>query len=391
LQINGHTEVVVPARTGNLAENSGMDARLGRGLAVVALVLVSLGASYRTPNFVVTAPTQQIAEQVGQQAEKYRRELAIEWLGKTMPNWARPCPVTVQIGAHLGAGGVTSFVFDRGEVFGWQMNIQGPLDRALDSVLPHEVTHTIFASHFRRPLPRWADEGGCTTVEHESERYKQQKMLIQFLQTGRGIPFSQMFVMKEYPRDILPLYAQGHSLSSMLIAKGGKQKFLAYVGEGLDTEDWVTTTKKFYGFDSLGDLQETWLAWVRRGSPPLANESDVLLVSNEATEQRPRVLRGQSPDTNRGEPTVIAPLVAIQRPGRAPVQLANGSPQSNAWHPAGAARAAVTPQPGNIAGGLPGPSAPPVTRQVATPPVSNDPRQPSVYAAQPRAGDKLLR
>ncbi len=102
-----------------------MEARFWRGLAACALVLVSLGASYRTPNFVVTAPTQQIAEQVGQQAEKYRHDLAIEWLGKPMPNWARPCPVTVQIGANLGAGGVTSFVFDRGEVFGWQMNIQG--------------------------------------------------------------------------------------------------------------------------------------------------------------------------------------------------------------------------------------------------------------------------
>ena len=44
-----------------------------------------------------------------------------------------------------GAGGATSFVFDRGEVFGWKMNIQGSRERILDSVLPHEVTHTIFA------------------------------------------------------------------------------------------------------------------------------------------------------------------------------------------------------------------------------------------------------
>ncbi len=69
----------------------------------------------------------------------------------------------------------------------------------LDSVLPHEVTHTIFASHFRRPLPRWADEGACTTVEHPSERTKQQQMLIEFLHTNRGIPFHPMFAMKEYP------------------------------------------------------------------------------------------------------------------------------------------------------------------------------------------------
>ena len=89
--------------------------------------------------------------------------------------------------------------------------------RILDSVLPHEVTHTIFATHFRRPLPRWADEGACTTVEHHSERQKQQMFLIDFLHTGRGIAFNQMFAMKEYPQDVMPLYSQGYSLARYLV------------------------------------------------------------------------------------------------------------------------------------------------------------------------------
>ncbi|HEX4148174.1 MAG TPA: hypothetical protein VHY20_04265, partial [Pirellulales bacterium] len=245
-----------------------MEARIARAAVLVA-ALASMAAGHRTPNFVVEAPTPDIAQQVGDQAEKFRKDLAVEWLGKPMPNWSQPCPITVQVGDHLGAGGATSFVFNQGEVFGWQMNIQGPLDRVLDSVLPHEVTHTIFASHFRRPLPRWADEGGCTTVEHDSERMKQQKMLIAFLRTGRGIAFSQMFAMKEYPRDILPLYAQGHSLASFLMSQGGKQKFLNYLSEGMENDDWVAVTGRYYGFSSLGVLQTTRLDWVRRGSPPL--------------------------------------------------------------------------------------------------------------------------
>ena len=210
-------------------EKLSMEARIARAAVLVA-ALASVAAGHRTPNFVVEAPTPQIAQQVGDMAEKFRHDLAVEWLGKPMPNWSQPCPITVQVGDHLGAGGATSFVFNEGEVFGWQMNIQGPLDRVLDSVLPHEVTHTIFASHFRRPLPRWADEGGCTTVEHDSERLKQQKMLIAFLRTGRGIAFSQMFAMKEYPRDILPLYAQGHSLASFLIESRGQTEVLELPG-----------------------------------------------------------------------------------------------------------------------------------------------------------------
>ena len=157
--------------------------------ALLAAAVASMGASYRTANFVVEAPTPEIAQQIGQAAEKYRRELAVEWLGTEMRNWSQPCPITAQVGQHLGAGGATSFVFEHGEVFGWRMTIQGSLVRILDSVLPHEVTHTIFATHFRQPLPRWADEGACTTVEHASERSKQQHMLVDFLRTGRGIAF----------------------------------------------------------------------------------------------------------------------------------------------------------------------------------------------------------
>ncbi|MGH7139841.1 MAG: hypothetical protein ACREHD_29225 [Pirellulales bacterium] len=242
-----------------------MEARLV-STAFVAAALFSLGASHRTANFIVRAASPEVAKEVALSAEQYRRDLAIEWLGKEMPTWYQPCPITVEVGPQLGAGGATSFIFDHGDVFGWQMSIQGSRERILDSVLPHEVTHTIFASYFRRPLPRWADEGASSTVEHESERRKQQRMLIQFLRTHRGIAFNDMFAMKQYPRDILPLYAQGHSLATFLVAQGGKRKFLKYVKEGLDTNNWRTATTAHYRFESLGKLQNAWLDWVRHGS-----------------------------------------------------------------------------------------------------------------------------
>ncbi len=313
-----------------------MDAQLVRRW-VLALSLLALGATYRTPNFVVTAPTPQLAREVALAAEEYRRQLAQEWLGYTLPRWYRPCPIYVKVGPHLGAGGATSFYFDRGEVFGWRMTIQGSRERILDSVLPHEVTHTIFASHFRQPLPRWADEGACSTVEHPSERAKQQRMLIQFLRTGRGIAFSRMFQMKEYPRDVLPLYAQGHSLCTFLIQQGGKRKFIQYLEAGLQQENWPLVTRQFYGYPSLGALQQAWLDWVRRGSPALpggsAEEQPPLLAQagpargQTPTEgaagklPRPRpnlIYRAQSADPPRPpaparlrEPRVAGPLVPV--------------------------------------------------------------------------------
>src|SRR6185295_5718074 len=169
-----------------MERRQGMDARILRAAALVAAI-GSLGASHRTQNFVVSAPTQAMAEEIGRSAEKYRKQLALDWLGREMPNWSQACPITAHVGDNLGAGGATSFLFEHGEVYGWKMTIQGSLVRILDSVLPHEVTHTVFATHFRQPLPRWADEGACTTVEHQSEKAKQHTMLIEFLHTNRGI------------------------------------------------------------------------------------------------------------------------------------------------------------------------------------------------------------
>jgi hypothetical protein len=196
-------------------------------------------------------------------------------------------------------------VFDRGEVFDWRMDIQGSRERILDSVLPHEITHTIFACHFRQPLPRWADEGACTTVEHKSEISKQERMLIEFLQTRRGIAFSQMFAMKEYPQDVLPLYAQGHSLAQFLISQYGKQEFLEFIADGLKDENWPRAIADSYGYRDLSTLQNTWLDWVKQGRPPLQ------LVSNEKngpavkTVSTPTVVRGQDPVSDE-EPKQVA-------------------------------------------------------------------------------------
>jgi hypothetical protein len=195
--------------------------------------------------------------------------------------------VTVKVGPNLGAGGATTFTFDRGEVFGWHMSIQGSAERVLDSVLPHEITHMIFASHFRRPLPRWADEGGATSVEHVSERDKQKAMLDQFLRSGRGIAFDKMFAMTEYPADVLPLYAEGYSTAEFLIQTGGRRKYIAFIDDGLKGGDWAGALQKNYNISNLRELQNTWLAWVKQGSPmksqpaaPAAPSSPELLAAD---------------------------------------------------------------------------------------------------------------
>ena len=308
-----------------------MDALIKR-FALLALVVCSTGASYRTTNFLVTADSPQLAREIGDAAEAYRSRLAKEWLGRELPQWPQPCPIRAVVNPRLGAGGETSFMFNSeprrfgrptsagslrsapaGRPFGWNMMVQGSRERVLDSVLPHEITHTIFATHFGRPLPRWADEGACTTVEHASERAKQERLLYEFLTTGKGIAFNDMFAMMEYPSEMLPLYSQGYSVTRFLLQQGGQQTFVKFVQDGLDSNDWTAATQKHYGFESLSELQVTWLDWVKAGCPERRLDTSDESVAEQSSDKA---------SSNLSDPTPISTQNAESV----------GSPSSSSWY-----------------------------------------------------------
>lgn len=246
----------------------------------------------QSENFIVLCHDQQLAARVSSEAERLRRDLAIHWLGEELPPWSRRCPIQVKSGPKLGAGGETRFALYNGNVGDWQMSVQGTPERILDSVLPHEITHTILASHFA-PLnvhvPRWADEGACTTVEHDSEQGKHKKMLVDFMRTGRAMPFNRMFTLKDYPDDILPLYAQGHSVVEFLIAQSGPREFVGFLHQGMHSGSWEKAVRDHFGYETLGKLQIQWNAWIAAGRGEVgqfagrsAGSGNVALVSGTA-------------------------------------------------------------------------------------------------------------
>ncbi|MBM3964713.1 MAG: hypothetical protein FJ308_06545 [Planctomycetes bacterium] len=254
-----------------------MDARtLGLALALFT-TLVAPGFSQQvlgrrfvseTPNFRIFAQSPELATEVGQMAEEYRRHLGMHWLGRELSPWMEKVPVMVQSSPNLPASGETKYTLAAGSIRNIQMFLSGTRERILDSVLPHELTHTVLATHFApsgKPVPRWADEGACTTVEHSSERSKHDTMLVRFLSERRCFPFKTLFAMREYPSDIMPLYAQGYSLCAFLIAQGGPRQFVQFLERGMQDEDWASAVAINYGYPKLGKLQLAWNDWVSDG------------------------------------------------------------------------------------------------------------------------------
>jgi len=268
---------------------------------LLTLTLGSVEGEFVSPNFVVNAPTNEIARQVADAAEESRRKLAVHWYGHEINNWGSRCEVSVTIGKNLGAGGATRFKFDRGEVYDWKMDVQGSLERILDSVIPHEVNHTILACYFRRKVPRWADEGAATVVEHISEKSRSFDLAEKLVNQGRRIPLRVLLNMTQYPKgsdQVLAMYAQGYSLTEFLLQRKGRKHFLNFLNDA-HHRGWDRAIATFYGSQGIEKLEQKWSNWVLAGSPRLDLPKGQMLASTgvaASTGSSSSVVRSQGPD-----------------------------------------------------------------------------------------------
>ena len=233
---------------------------------VCSLLPALAGASHRTTNFAVEAPTADAARQVAERAEACRVAIARSWLGHELPAWKAPCPVRVKI-TRGEAGGVTSFGFHQGKVSDQTMSVEGRLDRILASSLPHEVTHTIFAAYFGAPMPRWADEGASLLSEDGREHQRHDGIVDDLLARRGNFALGQLFEAEDYPSDLMGFYGQGYSVARFLVEMGGRPRFLQFVRDG-QRDGWDAATRSHYELAGLVELDRAWRSWLswRKGA-----------------------------------------------------------------------------------------------------------------------------
>jgi hypothetical protein len=270
-----------------------MDARCAahaRGFEKFALLIISTfpilaGASYRSPNFTVEAPTREIAQRVAERAEVCRTNIAKAWLGHELTAWNRPCPIKVHLTAGE-AGGLTSFGFGQGGVTDQRMTVEGRLERILASAIPHEVTHTVFASYFGGPMPRWADEGASLLSEDLRERRRHDQIAADLLSRRGELPLARLFDVDDYPKDLMAFYGQGYSISRFLIEMGGRPRFLQFVRAGLQN-GWDHATRAHYQLTDVRELDRAWRSWHRIAlqAEPSARPDEILAVRKPSVAQ----------------------------------------------------------------------------------------------------------
>jgi hypothetical protein len=219
-------------------------------------------AEYRSANFQVTADSAHIAREVAQAAEELRSTLARDWLDQPLETWNSRCSIRVE-SQKTGGSGWTSYRLLGGNVTRLGIRIQGPPERLLEYILPHEMTHAILVSALGTTLPRWADEGAAMLAESPSERFRQRLLVEQLLANGDLIPLSQILTLNKYPRDHASLkafYAQSLLLADFLISRGGHARFLTFVKDG--QADWDQAIQSHYDFENTNLLESAWSDWI---------------------------------------------------------------------------------------------------------------------------------
>jgi len=228
----------------------------------LAIATPGFAATAETENFVVSAQSIEVAVAIAEAAEETRASLAREWLGRDLDDWSEKCVVEVDSERNR-LGGDTTYSLIRGDVARWRIELRGPVDRILETLVPHEVLHTVLATHFRDAVPRWADEGAALSVEAPHEQDRLWKLLGGTLLNQPRRSLAELFAIDVYPQNALELrefYVQGAAVTQFLLT-AGKTRFVEFIGAG-KRDGWERAVRDCYGFDDIAALEAAWATWL---------------------------------------------------------------------------------------------------------------------------------
>lgn len=230
----------------------------GLGLASTAH---GAGFAYSV-NANVLAPDQATADAVLAQAEKYRRQVALEWLGEELPPGAGPVAIHVQFSATEDTG--LTLPIDGPQRKFHRIWLITSRQRALGSTLHHEMVHAVLATRFPQRLPAWSDEGIAGTKDDPQRVALRRQIMEQLVQTAVWPPLGTLFEAKELSANDETAYSVASSVVAFLLSRGDQSALLQFAATGQE-KGWERAVQECYGFHSMAELQTAWQRWATRG------------------------------------------------------------------------------------------------------------------------------
>ena len=209
-------------------------------------------------NFVVSAPSQELAQGILKNAEGLRKQIALDWLGEELPSSVGPASIHVTI----------SDTTDRGHT--WPIDdpnrryhliwLTTSREKALSSALAHEIVHTVFATEFSGGLPTWAEEGAACLQDDPDRLARRRRTIDWMARTGNWPDLERVLEAQTILATDHATYSVAASLTQFLLGRGDKAKFLSFCRQG-KSAGWDAALTRCYGIRSVRELQAAWQTW----------------------------------------------------------------------------------------------------------------------------------
>ena len=234
---------------------------------VVAILLGSTptaiaGGFAFSDNFIVTAPDQRLADDVLAKSEQYRKDLALQWLGKPLPPGAGRTLVAVDL-APAESGGRFWPIDDAGRKL-HQLRLPVSPGKDFASSLRHEMIHLVMQIAFRGELPLWANEGIATLEDQDRVGQVGPQLARWYAASGIWPDLQKILQADTVGTDDYEFYSVSNSLTAYLLTRADEATLLKFAMTGKAT-DWNAAARQGYGL-TLDELQSSWQKFATRNA-----------------------------------------------------------------------------------------------------------------------------
>ncbi len=187
-------------------------------------------------------------------------------IDRSGPRWQPRCQVFVHVTreAYIAAAGPgsertngSSLVhFDRGQVVGRRIDLDGARSDWQTETMPHELTHVVLADEFPHGrLPRWADEGAAMLADSPHKRARHRQDAHSARKRGAELPVAQLLNIEQplAAGRMAAFYGQSLTLVEHLVAQGDRRRFLDFLHEA-DRAGYDASLRAYYGLASPARL-----------------------------------------------------------------------------------------------------------------------------------------
>lgn len=239
---------------------------------------------YVTKHFTVYAANERYAKEVGERAELYLQFMLEKlFAGRA---WAVRFPIFVytteqdyvQHGAPAGSHGVTFghatgkstkiMIFqirpedERGRGGGGDK----PYKYALESILPHELTHAVINEFFgRQEIPQWLHEAVAGRFEQTRNHNYEAARLARQVVAGEYFRMRDLFEQKGYPERVGLFYEQS-AIVVLYLFEAGPEAMNAFLTELANGNDHDAACAAALGIPKEGAVEEfekRWVEWMK--------------------------------------------------------------------------------------------------------------------------------